>query len=488
MDILYSKEDIYVEDKINSGTFKYINSSGNEISIAYKNGSTQFDREHVFPKSFGFNGNTDSDRYKDLTAGCDMQNLHAGEHNGNSSGHSNYPYGNVSIHDDSTKIVSGITGEIIGYTGANKDGIKVFEPLDEDKGDIARTIFYMCARYHTYEELGDNDNTPALTLADGVDSVKTLDPEDTKESPSAYGELSDLLKWNELDPVSEFEIHRNNLCYNAVQYNRNPFIDYPQWANIAFSDSNTGINVDTDQINGNASNDNNDNIDNSNASLNVSITSNILKKGESINSSNIVINLNDEVISLSDLTLSITINGITSEVSNAESYVFDKTGDYVITLSYTDKSSNETYTKTINITVNTPYSIKASSSKTKFIKGESFDLSMLKVMQYNNDIYEQDLNEYRVYIIDHDGTQTLITDSYKFDYLRPTSYKILVETEVDGDTLTSQFSVDVELSNTNKIILLVIVVAIIIVLLFIFILIKKNGKKKKRNKSTKKRK
>ena len=45
------------------------------------------------------------------------------------------------------------------------------------------------------------------------------------------GLISDLLEWNELDPVDEYEIHRNNLLFNNFTNNRNPFIDFPQWAN-----------------------------------------------------------------------------------------------------------------------------------------------------------------------------------------------------------------------------------------------------------------
>ena len=38
-----------------------------------------------------------------------------------------------------------------------------------------------------------------------------------------------LLQWHEQDPVSEKEINRNNAVYN-IQRNRNPFVDYPEFA------------------------------------------------------------------------------------------------------------------------------------------------------------------------------------------------------------------------------------------------------------------
>ena len=40
-----------------------------------------------------------------------------------------------------------------------------------------------------------------------------------------------LLRWHEEDPVSDKEINRNNAVYN-IQRNRNPFVDYPEFANM----------------------------------------------------------------------------------------------------------------------------------------------------------------------------------------------------------------------------------------------------------------
>ena len=58
--------------------------------------------------------------------------------------------------------------------------------------------------------------------------------------------MEDLLEWNKLDPVDNHEIHRNNLCHKFVQGNRNPYIDYPQWADIAFGNSSYGIDLSND--------------------------------------------------------------------------------------------------------------------------------------------------------------------------------------------------------------------------------------------------
>lgn len=214
-------------------TFIKANSPGNKVN-----------REHVLPKSYGFGNDSDSTFLP--YAATDMLNLHMGEAANNQQGHNNYPYGNVVDKTTSKAIKSTISGNVTGYLGVNKNNIPVYEPMDKDKGDIARSIFYMAARYHTYE--ANKDNSPALKLSDTPTDVytnkTTITASETKDNPCEYGILTDLLSWNDSDPVDNHEIHRNNLCYNFVQNNRNPFIDYPSWAKIAFSSTSTeGINL-----------------------------------------------------------------------------------------------------------------------------------------------------------------------------------------------------------------------------------------------------
>ena len=251
INVLYVTSPIYIEEHINTKgtTYKYYSAypdTNSEIIEGTFSGSAGLDREHIFPKSFGFNTKDEdgksNDGYQKLTAGCDAHNLHAGDRQGNQQGHNNLPFGNVVNKNNAEKIVSNLTGEISGYVGIGENGTEVFEPLDKDKGDIARSIFYMCARYHTYEDLGGGDETPALALGNGILATKTIEPSETKDSPAVYGELDDLLKWNILDPVSEYEIQRNDLIYHNIQGNRNPFVDYPDWASACFDPTNsTGI-------------------------------------------------------------------------------------------------------------------------------------------------------------------------------------------------------------------------------------------------------
>jgi len=90
-----------------------------------------------------------------------------------------------------------------------------FEPRDQVKGDVARILFYMAVRY------------------DGSDGVADLELNDFTGNGSVpfMGKLSTLLVWNNLDPVDDFERNRNEVIF-GYQKNRNPFIDYPHFADL----------------------------------------------------------------------------------------------------------------------------------------------------------------------------------------------------------------------------------------------------------------
>lgn len=192
------------------------------------------DREHIWPKGHGF-GESGSEG-KVPGARGDLHHLVASDSYVNSSSHNYYSYGFVDpakIDDDAGKnfLIDGVTVVDGNYRGTSQtlgSGI-VFEPQDCDKGDIARACFYMVARYNNLA--GDDPNidsgNPNLTLIDSVSPKETTIS--TASTPTGYGLLSDLLAWHKLDPVDEYEIHRNDLIYRNYDKNRNPFIDFPDW-------------------------------------------------------------------------------------------------------------------------------------------------------------------------------------------------------------------------------------------------------------------
>ena len=182
-----------------------------------------FDKEHLWAQSLGAFGRTGG-------AGSDFHSLVPADTKGNQQMHSNYnfatPTSGITNYTNDYDTYVGRAGYI---SGGSK---KACEPLDEYKGDIARAMFYMPTRYYTYEDILH----PKLTLVNGSPAAVTA----SSSQPGLAGDLETLLEWNELDPVDEYEIHRNNLIYNNFQLNRNPFIDHPEWARIAFDTSYSG--------------------------------------------------------------------------------------------------------------------------------------------------------------------------------------------------------------------------------------------------------
>lgn len=163
---------------------------------SYSVESDCFNREHTWPQSW-FNSSTGPDSDLFHIYPCD------GFVNGKRS---NYPFGTVAtpsyISLNGSKLGN---GNDAGYTGI------VFEPLNDIKGDMARSYFYMSTRYFS-EDLAWA-NSPA-----------------TNKSTILPWQLSVLLSWHHTDPVSAKEIARNDSIYYKFQNNRNPFIDHPEYA------------------------------------------------------------------------------------------------------------------------------------------------------------------------------------------------------------------------------------------------------------------
>ena len=189
-------------------------------------------QEHLWAKSCGF-----QDESPAAGARGDLMHLWAGNGRVNGDTHSNYYYGYVDTtksYDNAGTYASTLSGNLRGKSKTLGGSATVFEPQDSDKGDIARAIFYMAARYN-YLSGSDSDGidagNPNLEIVNNVTSWQSSGYQSSTTRTGKMGILQDLLRWNELDPPDEFEIHRNNLCYNNFTNNRNPFIDFPSWAN-----------------------------------------------------------------------------------------------------------------------------------------------------------------------------------------------------------------------------------------------------------------
>ncbi|WP_438711836.1 endonuclease [Aquimarina muelleri] len=146
-------------------------------------GSTDWNREHVYPKSLG-NPNLGTSG-----PGADAHHLRPADVGRNSS-------------RGSRKFADGS-----GNSGTTSQGY--WYPGDEWKGDVARMMMYMYIRY----------GNRCLPKNVGVGSKATNDS----------NMLQLFLEWNAEDPVSALELQRNPVLEN-LQGNRNPFIDNPAFA------------------------------------------------------------------------------------------------------------------------------------------------------------------------------------------------------------------------------------------------------------------
>ena len=188
------------------------------------------EREHVWPKSQGFKS--------DGAGGARGDPMHLMAAEGSANGdHSDHPYGYVDKtkkYTDTGSTHSNASGNLLGISKTKGSGT-VFEPQDSDKGDIARAIFYMAARYNYLDSNDSIDqNNPNLELVDYAVELSAYDS--TTSVTGKMGIVSDLLAWNRLDPPDEYEIHRNDLLYTNYTNNRNPFIDFPDWADYIWGD------------------------------------------------------------------------------------------------------------------------------------------------------------------------------------------------------------------------------------------------------------
>ncbi|GAA2001523.1 endonuclease [Nocardioides kribbensis] len=155
-------------------------------------GVEQWNREHVWAKSHGDFGTATG-------PGTDLHHLRPADVTVNSA------RGNLDFDEGGSQNAEA--------PGNYADGDS-WEPRDADKGDVARMIFFMSVRYE------GGDGFPDLEVNDRV----------ANGTAPLHGKLSTLLRWNAEDPPSAFEMRRNDVIYERFQFNRNPFIDHPEWA------------------------------------------------------------------------------------------------------------------------------------------------------------------------------------------------------------------------------------------------------------------
>lgn len=198
------RSDGKVWDMYSNCTFTFVTDQCGEYSAE----CDCYNREHSMPKSW-FNDVSpmNSDAFMVVPTDGYVNGVR-GNYAFGEVGTADYTSGNGCKRGDNT---------YPGYTGT------VFEPADEFKGDFARIYFYMATRYENVISGWENFDNDGDAMLDGT-SYPCFEP----------WALNMLLEWNAADPVSQKEIDRNNAIY-ALQDNRNPFVDHPEWVSSIWS-------------------------------------------------------------------------------------------------------------------------------------------------------------------------------------------------------------------------------------------------------------
>lgn len=196
-----------VWDMYSDGATYSYNYYNNDQCGTYEQEGDCFNREHSWPQSWFSNAATPTTDLHHIFPTDGFVNYQR----------SNFPFGEVSnatwTSQNGSKL--GPCKSSLGYTG------KVFEPIDEYKGDFARALMYMSVRYY-----GEDDDWGSSGM--------------TNKSVIEDWAINMLLDWCDNDPVSQKEIDRNNVIY-GIQRNRNPFIDHPEYAHIIWEEGWTGV-------------------------------------------------------------------------------------------------------------------------------------------------------------------------------------------------------------------------------------------------------
>ncbi|MEX2483214.1 MAG: endonuclease [Brumimicrobium sp.] len=151
--------------------------------------ATGYSREHTYAHSWMPTHPADNPEELEY---ADYHNLYPTNLSEANSPRSNLPFGVI-------------TGEVVyeyldGRVGKIADGSYVYEPREDQKGNLARSIFYMATAYNGVNGTGDNWSIP---------------------SNQNQAVLKD---WHFSDLPDSYEIARQELIFDA-QDNRNPFVD-----------------------------------------------------------------------------------------------------------------------------------------------------------------------------------------------------------------------------------------------------------------------
>ncbi len=202
---------------------------GNASLPKFGGGGGGYNREHSWPKSYGF-PNDGSQNYPYT----DCHHLFLSDEGYNSSRSNKfYDYCDLNCSERTTLANGGVGGGAGTYPGwSNWTATGIWEAWLGRRGDVARALFYLDVRYEGGLHGVSLADEPDLILTDDASLVAVSG---TNAAVSYMGMLSVLLQWHLEDPVDAWERNRNDVI-EGYQGNRNPFIDHPEWAGCLYAD------------------------------------------------------------------------------------------------------------------------------------------------------------------------------------------------------------------------------------------------------------
>jgi len=214
------------EDQDNAGNVVTIYQ--NDSNAKEGGGNTFYNREHSWPKSYGF-PNDGSTNYPYT----DMHHLFIADSGYNSS-RSNKPY-DYCLSGCSEKVTlvnnsRGGPGFSNWTAGSFTQGM--WEVWQGRKGDVARALMYMDVRYEGGIHGVTGVSEPDLILTDNLTLIENSNA-GSNLSTAYMGLLSVLITWHNDDPVDLVELQHTEAVF-SFQGNRNPFVDHPEWVECVF--------------------------------------------------------------------------------------------------------------------------------------------------------------------------------------------------------------------------------------------------------------
>jgi endonuclease I len=192
--------DMYSDVPGGTPAYIYHHTSGDQCGT-YNSEGDCYNREHSFPSSWFADA---SPMYSDLFNVIPTD------------GYVNNMRSNYALAEVGTPTWTSTNGSKLGNCSFPGWTNTVFEPIDEYKGDFARAYFYMATRYENLIA-GWHSNPGASVILNGNNTTVFW-----------QWYIDQLILWHLQDTVSTKETDRNNAVY-AIQDNRNPYIDHPEW-------------------------------------------------------------------------------------------------------------------------------------------------------------------------------------------------------------------------------------------------------------------